>query len=214
MAKISIKLASKGKTTFDLSSHHKTTSDFGQLQVSNFIPVVPNDSIKVSLASQARFAPLVVPTFMSAKLVTRAFYVPMSAIFQPFEYFYTDRQDTSVYKTLPSFTNRNVVDMFLNVSNGLVRFVGADQQPDFVALTDSNVERRCIFTEKGRLLMKLFNSLGFSFNWTRDDQTSMSLLPVLAFARVCYDYIYPSQYLDGLGLTKYFKISSSSDAVK
>lgn len=211
MAKISIKLANKGKTNFDLSSRHKTTTDFGQLQVSNIIPVVPNDSFNVSLASEARFAPLVVPTFMQAKLVTRAFYVPMSAIYQPFENFYTDKQDSTAYKTLPSFTNRNVVDMFLNRENGLVRFVGGDEIADFVALNADSNERRCIFTEKGRLLIKLFESLGYSFNWTRADETSMSLLPILAFARICYDYIYPSQYLDGLGLMKFFKITSSDD---
>lgn len=211
MAKISIKLASKGKTNFDLSSRHKTTTDFGQLQVSNIIPVVPNDSFHVSLASEARFAPLVVPTFMQAKLVTRAFYVPMSAIYQPFENFFTDKQDSTAYKTLPSFTNKNVVEMFLNRENGLVRFVSGTEIPDFVALNSDSNERRCIFTEKGRLLVKLFESLGYSFNWTISDTTSMSLLPILAFARICYDYIYPSQYLDGLGLTKFFKITSASD---
>lgn len=206
MAKISIKIASKGNTNFDLSSNHLTTTDFGQLQVSHFLPVVPNDKIQCNLGSEARFAPMVVPTFMDCKLVTRAFYVPMSAIYKNFEYFYTDRQDASVYKDLPYILNSDFVAFFLNSSYDYVRIVPSDFESDFTIGSYSYV-----FTERGRLALKLFQSLGYSFNWTSSDQTPMSLLPLLAFMRVCYDYIYPSQYLDGLGLTKYFMISSQAD---
>lgn len=210
MAKISIKIASKGLNQFNLSSNHGTTSDFGQIQVSHFLPVIPNDKISCSLFSEARFAPMVVPTFMDCKLITRAFYVPMSAIYQPFENFYTDKQDASAFKTLPSFSNADLVSYFQN-QNGtnllMRRLSGNDTAlPDVV-----DGVNRYLFTEKGRLLLKLFESLGYSINWSSSDTTSFSVLPLLAFARVAYDYIYPSQYLDGLGLTKYFKISSLAD---
>lgn len=210
MAKISIKIASKGLNQFNLSSNHGTTSDFGQIQVSHFLPVVPNDKISCSLFSEARFAPMVVPTFMDCKLITRAFYVPMSAIYYPFENFYTDKQDATAFKTLPSISNADLVSYFQN-QNGtnllMRRLAGNDTAlPDVV-----DGVNRYLFTEKGRLLLKLFESLGYSINWTSSDTTSFSVLPLLAFARVAYDYIYPSQYLDGLGLTKYFKITSSSD---
>ena len=206
MAKISIKIASKGNTDFDLSSNHLTTTDFGQLQVSHFLPVVPNDKINCNLGSEARFAPMVVPTFMDCKLVTRAFYVPMSAIYKNFEYFYTDRQDASVYKDLPYILNSDFVSFMLNASYDYTRPVSSEFEADFTISGQGYV-----FTERGRIAMKLFQSLGYSFNWTSTDQTPMSLLPLLAFMRVCYDYIYPAQYLDGLGLTKYFMISSQAD---
>lgn len=206
MAKISIKIASKGNTSFDLSSNHLTTTDFGQLQVSHFLPVVPNDKIQCNVGSEARFAPMVVPTFMDCKLITRAFYVPMSAIYQNFEYFYTDRQDASCYKDLPYILNSDFVAFMTNSQYDYVRAVPAEFEADFTMSGQGY-----IFTERGRIAMKLFHSLGYSFNWSSSDTTPMSLLPLLAFMRVCYDYIYPAQYLDGLGLTKYFKISSQAD---
>lgn len=210
MAKISIRIASKGNNNFDLSSNHITTTDFGQIQVSNFLPVIPNDKIRCSLFSEARFAPMVVPTFMDVKLITRSFYVPMSAIYQPFEYFYTDKQDASVFKTMPSCTNNSLASFFSNSTYGLSQRVGDDVERDFQFVAGGSTYNY-IFTEKGRLFLKLVHSLGYSINWSSADTTPFSLLPILAFARVCYDYVYPSQYLDGLGLTAYFKISSSSD---
>lgn len=210
MAKISIKIASKGNNNFDLSSNHITTTDFGQIQVSNFLPVIPNDKIRCSLFSEARFAPMVVPTFMDVKLITRSFYVPMSAIYQPFEYFYTDKQDASVFKTLPSCTNNSLASYFTNSLYGLTYHASDGMSYDFQFVA-GGVTYKYILTEKGRLFLKLIQSLGYSINWSSSDTTSFSLLPLLAFARVCYDYVYPSQYLDGLGLTAYFKISSSSD---
>lgn len=206
MAKISIKLATKERNSFDLSANHFTTTDFGQIQVSNFLPVIPNDSINVSVFNEARFAPMVVPTFMDVKLVTRAFYVPMSAIYQPFEYFYTDRKDASVFKTMPTFTNAQLVTFFTTASNAMLREVDSDYLPDVTI-----GGKTYIYTEKGRIFKKLLHSLGYGWNFNTSDTTAMSLLPLLAFARVCYDYVYPSQYLDGLGLTAYFKVSSSSD---
>lgn len=206
MAKMSIKIASKGLSQFDLSQNHLTTTDFGQLQVSSFLPVMPNDKIHCSVGSEARFAPLVVPTFMDCELVTRAFYVPMSAIYQPFEYFYTDRQDASVLKYIPYVKNTDIISFLLNPNYDYVRQVDDGMKPDF-----SYNSSYYIFTERGRLAMKLFQSLGYSINFATIDETEFSLLPILAFMRICYDYVYPAQYLDGLGITKYFKCSSSSD---
>ena len=83
MAKISIKQASKYRTNFDLSTPHITTTDFGQLQVTNFLPVVPNDKFTINVFSEARCAPMVVPTFMDVELVHRCFYVPMRSLSTP-----------------------------------------------------------------------------------------------------------------------------------
>lgn len=209
---MSIKLASKGKTNFDLSSNHITTTDFGQLQVSNIIPVVPNDSISASIFSEARFAPLVVPTFMDCDMVTRSYYVPMSSIYQPFEHFYTDKQDSTAFKTMPTITNADIVQIFCTGDSPYTENALGEAKPDFVAYHDTEPhDRPLVLTEKGRILLKLIQSLGYGINWTMQDTASFSLLPLIAFARICYDYIYPAQYLDGLGITKYFKISSNSD---
>lgn len=210
MAKVSIKQASKGLNTFDLSGHHITTTDFGQTQISNFLPVVPGDKIHINMFSEARFAPMVVPTYMSVKLYNRAFFVPMSSIWKTFEYYYTDRQDSSVLKTIPLHTNKFFVDYFVNSTKVLCTDITSTyeegQKYDFYYGSSYY-----LFTEQGRLFYKLLLSLGYSVNFTSSDTTEFSWLPLFAFLRVAYDYLYPSQYVDSLALAKYFNITTQTE---
>ena len=204
MAKISIRQASKYRTNFDLSTPHITTTDFGQLQVTNFLPVVPNDKFTIKVFSEARCAPMIVPTFMDVELVHRCFYVPMSAIYPAFESFYLQRQDGgSLY--LPLMNNSEFCDYIVDSSYGLSRNIGADGEGDF-----TYKGKNYLYTEKGRLFLKVLHTLGYGINYS-DDTTPMSLLPLLAYMRVLYDYVYPSQYLDALQLPKYFKIFTDND---
>ena len=204
MAKISIKQASKYRTNFDLTTPHITTTDFGQLQVTNFLPVVPNDKFTINVFSEARCAPMVVPTFMDVELVHRCFYVPMSAIYPAFESFYLNRKDGgSLY--VPLMTNSEFCDYIVDSTNGLSRNIGNDDEGDFTYKGNNY-----LYTEKGRLFLKVLHTLGYGINYA-DDTTPMSLLPLLAYMRVLYDYVYPSQYLDALQLTKYFKIFTDND---
>lgn len=205
MAKISIKQASKYRTPFDLSSPHITTTDFGQLQVTNFLPVVPNDKFDISVYSEARCAPMVVPTFMDVDLVHRCFYVPMSAIYPAFESFYLARHDGGAL-AVPTITNAQLVYFFVTAANGLSREIPDDGEADFTYNS-----KNYFYTEKGRLFLKLLHSLGYGINYNASDTTQMSLLPLIAYMRVLYDYVYPSQYLDSLQLTKYFKCFTANE---
>lgn len=205
MAKISIKQASKYRTNFDLSTPHITTTDFGQLQVTNFLPVVPNDKFTINVFSEARCAPMVVPTFMDVELVHRCFYVPMSAIYPAFESFYLNRKDGGAL-SIPFIDNREFCEFITDKRWGLSRSIGTSDEGDFT-WDDNNY----LFTEKGRLFLKVLHSLGYSLNFSRNDTTALSVLPLLAYMRVLYDYVYPSQYLDALQLPKYFKIFSIND---
>lgn len=214
MAKISFKKASNGLNTFHIGGSMIATTDFGQPQVSFFAPVVPSDKLHVRFDVEARFAPMVVPTFMNVNLYTRAFFVPMSAIWKPFEYYYTDAQDQTAFKQLPTFTNEEMVEFFRNTSNGLADDTTSYRQngdvDDFV-IKDGSLINTYRFTEKGRLFKKLLDSLGYSINFALEDTTSFSALPLLAYLRIFYDYIYPSQYVQGLSLSRYFNITSSAD---
>lgn len=205
MAKISIKQASKYRTNFDLSTPHITTTDFGQLQVTNFLPVVPNDKFTINVFSEARCAPMVVPTFMDVELVHRSFFVPMSAIYPAFESFYLKRQDGGAL-VIPTIDNDEFCQFISDSRWGLSRAIGTSDEGDF---TWDSVNY--LFTEKGRLFLKILHSLGYSLNFSRSDDTELSVLPLLAYMRVLYDYIYPSQYLDALQLPKYFKIFTQNN---
>ena len=200
MAKISIKQASKYRTPFDLTTPHITTTDFGQLQVTNFLPVVPNDKFVINVFSEARCAAMVVPTFMDVDLVHRCFYIPMSAIYPAFESFYLKRYDGGAL-SVPYIQNDELCRYITEASNGLSRNIGSYDEGDFTW-----GESSYLYTEKGRLFLKVLHTLGYGINFSPEDETHMSLLPLLAYMRVLYDYVYPSQYLDALQLTKYFKV--------
>ena len=206
MAKYSIKKAAKGRNLFDLSQNHITTTDFGQLQVSSFLPVMPDDKITINMAAEARFAPMVVPTFMDVSLYTRAFFVPMSAIWKAFENFYTDKQDASVLKQLPTITNSALVE-WLCIDSSLLYGVIEGTACDVIFSFHGNLTSYN-FTEEGRIFYKLLLSLGYSLNFDSNDDTEFSLLPLFAFARVVYDYVYPSQYVDSLALRSFFEIGT------
>lgn len=205
MAKISIKQASKFRTPFDLSSPHITTTDFGQLQVTNFLPVVPNDKFNINVYSEARCAPMVVPTFMDVDLVHRCFYVPMSAIYPAFESFYLHRLDGGAL-TVPYIQNDELCRFIIDSGYGLSRSIGSRDEGDFTWGSTNY-----LYSEKGRLFLKVLQTLGYGLNFSTSDDTHMSLLPLLAYMRVLYDYVYPSQYLDALQLTKYFKVFTDNE---
>lgn len=46
----------------------------------------------------------------------------------------------------------------------------------------------------GRLYLKILQSLGYSINWTFQDKTKMSLLPLWACGRINIDYIIPERF--------------------
>lgn len=73
-------------------------------------------------------------------------------------------------------------------------------------------------TSKGRFVLQVLEGLGYqiprflSVNFYQDNlqsfnqmlQIPYSLLPLLAYFRVLFDYVYPSQYVQQLGIERYF----------
>lgn len=65
------------------------------------------------------------------------------------------------------------------------------------------------FTYLGRSLYKILLGLGYNINFTLSDTTAMSALPLLAYLRVWYDFLYPSAYVQSLGFASLFDASIS-----
>lgn len=189
--KINLKTASKAnRTTFDRSSFHLTTLDFGRTIVSNILPVNPNDSVHVNLNQFFRLSPLAVPTFGNLKIVTRAFFVPFRIICPNWQNFYRQSQDASASKILPSCTNKQLVDWFTSAENHCTE-LGSANNFDFAI-----GNQYYVFTQKGRNLYQVLTGLGYSINFTGSDTTSFDLMPILAFCRVMYDWLYPSRFIE------------------
>ena len=71
---------------------------------------------------------------------------------------------------------------------------------DFVEVYDDMYR----FTYNGRYLMNILYGLGYSINMSSSDTTKMSALPIHAYLRVWYDFLYPSAYVQSLGWASFF----------
>lgn len=220
--KTSIKQAIKGRNTFDLSSTHLTTMDFGSIQPTLFLEVVPNDTMHIKASSFARLAPLAVPVFGSIKCYSRCFFVPMRALWSGFKDWYSRTLDSGLASSIPQISNSDFCDFFTNPANKLTELVTVDSSYsssvpcDFSVSSTNGSTRYFLFTSKGRWFQKIINSLGYSVNWIYGanfndggqsiyDGQSFSLLPLLAYLRVMYDYVYPSEYVAQLSVGRLFE---------
>lgn len=210
----------KEKNTFDLSSFHALTMDFGRSVPTQIIECVQGDDFDIDINSFFRMSPLVVPTFGNARFITRAFFVPNRVIEPAWENFIAESSDTSVTRTLLSFTNSDFVAYFCGLSadnipaigesNGLTTRVANDVSACDIALDyrpsgHLHVDAKFNFTDRGRWLYQVLKALGYSINWVYavdangDDRTPFDMLPLRAFARCFYDYIYPSAWVTQQG---------------
>lgn len=130
---------------------------------------------------------------------------------------------SQLFETVPTITNADFVYKILPYklgspapyleakSNGFVDYVeidlpvaGVDPKTlrdslDIVWSYDADVIMGFNFTPAGRRLMSIMRGLGYSINFaitTTDckDKTPMSLLPMLCYCRIWYDYYLPSKY--------------------
>ena len=82
---------------------------------------------------------------------------------------------------------------------------------DFLNIV-SGEKRMYRLTWLGRYLRKVLEGLGYNINWTASDTTAMSALPIIAYLRVWYDFLYPSAYVQSLGWASFFHDPTGSTA--
>lgn len=97
-----VKVASTARSTFDLSHHQVTTSDFGYLIPVCVRDLVPNDDVVITPKAFCRLAPLAVPTYGRITCRFHSFFVPYRILFRHWESFIT--QSPSNYHIPPFFT--------------------------------------------------------------------------------------------------------------
>lgn len=187
--KFTIGTAVGKKTKIDLSHDHLTTSEFGIFKPILCHEMIPGDSFNVDLSSFCRFAPLYAPTFGSCQIVNRAFFVPFRSITPVFDdlisgNLHTAGSSTFYVNNVPTVTNKVLFDV-LNTNSEEVTSTVCDY-------TYNN--KKWNLTSLGRKIYDLLLCLGYGINFTVNDSTAMSALPLLAYLRVWYDYICPSNY--------------------
>ena len=214
-----INTAIDGGCKLDLSHVHITTADFMQLQPIYAKEMVPGEKLDVNVETFSRMNPLPVPTFGRGNIKNRAYFVPFRTIFRGWNDFITDAPHTpsdgntasagANLSRVPILSNYNLIQALTNVqyvcatginyssvgrwSYGAVAAVSPNV-PDFVLKKSDNTTVNMRFTDVGRDIMKVLESLGYKINWNENDDSIYSALPLMAFAKVYMDWYFPSAY--------------------
>lgn len=212
--KTKIPTALDSRTKLDLGCTHITTANWMQYNVAYAKEMVPTEKLSVSMEAFTRLLPLTKPTFGRANLNNRAFFVPYRTIMPAWNEFITDNTRTQYTNTVPSgnsstsipnsvpyFTNAVFITGFVDIANEFVTTESAGEKNYDIAVatgSSSNVTvSYYILTSKGRQALKILESLGYEFIWDNSSNTSgiiYSALPLLAAAKIYYDWYTPSQY--------------------
>lgn len=118
-----IKVSNKKRSEkIDLTFDNSTTLGFGHVQPTMCREMVPGSKFKVKVGSFVRLSPLVLPTFGRMSLVHKHVFVPISAIWEPFNSFlagqpYKQSSGTTVvnevWQSTPTFQMSKVVQYIL-----------------------------------------------------------------------------------------------------
>ena len=202
--KLTFKTANDKKTTFDKSSTHISTLDFGRWLPSQTLPVRRGDSVHIRLNQFVRLAPLAVPTYGNIKLQTRSYFVPYRLLTPRwYDFVQNDSSDNDLSNRIPWCTNADLYNFLLTNS-----VVTTNDTYDFL---DSSKKGR-LLNHNGRLLYQMFLSLGYGINFTENDTTQFDLLPLLAVLRIMYDIEYPTRFVSKLAWNDIFNLDGYDHA--
>lgn len=232
-----VKKAAKSRSKISLPSRVITTNDFGFTMPIFARECIVGDKWNLKIDSFTRLAPLPVPTYASIRQVNRAFYIRFSNVWKPFADFYAQRPyifedgTTKLFTQSPIISESLIKYAFITPAYHLSEEVSAETAFDF-ELTYYKPEKGYIshyqkFTPSGRRLFTLLRNLGYHIQFgdtlyspfdagqnkvwscTVNDR-KYSLLPILCYLRLFYDYYVPSRYTNDHPLRKFFDIADWS----
>ena len=220
-SKIKLPTAVDKRTHFDLSCDHITTMDWFSPKISYIKEMVPNESIEVKQETFTRLAPMTVPTFGRINMVHRAFFVPMRTIWRGWNAFITNTvSDINglVHENVPYTKNQNLITWFISDANNPVNTmfcsIVEDTKPhDIVYRKTDGTTYALVLTKKGRRIIDRLQTLGIRINWVQEDDTKISLLPILCWWKLINDWYYNTQYQYDKKFDKFMQqLTTSSSA--
>lgn len=197
--KLKVNTAVVDHTKLDLSSDHISTANFMQYNVAWSKELVPGEKIEVDMETFTRLAPMPVPTFGRARINNRAFFVPFRTIFPGWNDFITDTRHS--FSNGSSYTQNFVPRIDINrmfevfEQHGWIQY--ADEEAGQLgSIYDISTDEEYYLKPEGRQALKLMNSLGYQWSWESAPQDSVyvSALPLMAIAKIYYDWYYPSAW--------------------
>lgn len=200
---------------------NNTTADFRYVQPLFCRTMMANARISGTVSQFVRLAPLVYPTFGKLQLKNKAAFTPIEQVFPPFAAFmsqepYKYQNKSILVKTIPFTTNsflcRVLIDEFKNVIGlSFTDSIETYSRPtaeqlsslrtkfDYYELVNDRIGEKldihCYrLNERGCQLRKIL--IGLGYNPSLDDDTKVSFLPLLAFAKSYFDTFVPYRTID------------------
>lgn len=209
LSKIGIRTAKNKKNKLDLSRDHITTSDFFQICPTFIQELVPGQSINVKAATFTRLSPLVNPMYGRCRIVNRAFFVPYRTIMDGWNEFITDTPYRGQIISQPiTLRYQDIISVFIQTPGHYTTVV--TQTPGITVPYDFSIFQGTSlkyynFTDKGRKIWKILQSLGYKFEpryyWNQSSSTTIgkvSALPLLSFLKIYSDWYQNQAYRNDL----------------
>lgn len=196
------------RVPFNLSHKTITTQDFCTLAPISVKEVVPGDNFDVKVNSFVRLAPLPCPTYGDIRLVNRAFYVPYRVIMRQWQQFqdnvpFDNGYGVQAAAQVPRISARAMYEAIVDPEDKNFTFC---KRFDLSADVDYDFKDNQYFyqlNDLGRRLKSLLVSLGYQII-PKSNFGSFSLLPLLAYVKIYYDWYIPSQFESTYFYLKYF----------
>lgn len=204
----SYRRSAPGRHAFDLSGQVIGTHDFGVPYRPVFCrEVVPGDKWHIKLSAFVRASAMVLPTFGSVRLVNRFFYVPMRFIHGAWNEFI----DGQLFSTATgeAFTPTTITLSNLTLCSAF-RYADSVEEREFYLPSggsfgdfkwyyqDGTEMVACNYTRPGMVALSILKGLGYTINWDSSDSQVMSALPLLAYAKICYDWLVDSNFVNSV----------------
>ena len=214
---IRVKTAIRSFSSMDLSGTTISTFDFFKLQPTHIIECIPGATYDIDLNAFTRCDAFVKPVFADVKQENRFFFVPMRVIFKKWNDFITQNlayirnasgTPTAYTPEVPYLYAESILACFTKYSDFATSASGDDY--DF---RDGDGAYK--FTYRGRIVYSILVGLGYRLDTGvevpsspydgGEDANKLSALPLLAYAKIFFDFYSPTnivnaqrQWFDGL----------------
>ena len=199
--------AYKAERPINISCNHLTTLDFYTLNVSYHRMLDPGERISVDTSVYCKLNPMQKPLLGNCRIVSRAFFVPYYQVMKFANEFFTQTlihdniTDTDYIQKRCPFTNMvELAEMFTD--SVFSDEVSVNDPCDFICCL-STTAHRYVYTRSGRAVKSVLEGLGYKvifpqeegdYNFMKSQNLYISVLPLLAFAKVFYDWFANRSY--------------------
>lgn len=215
---IKVKTAIRSFSSMDLSGTTISTFDFFKLQPTHIIECIPGATYDIDLNAFTRCDAFVKPVFADVKQENRFFFVPMRVIFKKWNDFITQNlayirnnsgEPTAYTPEVPYLYAESLLAIFTKYTD----FAVSSTLDDYDFRDGDGAYK---FTYRGRIVYSILVGLGYRLDTGvqvpsespydgGEDFNKMSALPLLAYAKIFFDFYSPTniinqqrQWFDGL----------------